>query len=742
MPQVPNDRVQTVTPNGPATPYIRVDAGPEAFGAAEAVADQKLGQAIQGAGDVTADAAVRFQKVVNETTVDDAYATKFSPAFREKYQQFYSLQGKDALDKLPTYVREMEDLAKTTTEGLTNSAQRHQFQQTARRRVQMELDSMSRYAEQQNKVWMAQTSDAFLKNQLDQAADFYNDEVKFGAALGAGIGEIDKYAAQTGQSGDVARDRASKFISAAYVSRVQRMLNDDPFGARDLYRANVNSVDQAARAPLEHQIKSATMPIEARNLADAAMSGRPTADVERLVPAAIEPLVQAVVQKESAGRADAESPKGAKGLMQLMPDTARGVAKRLGIEFNEEKLKTDPEYNRQLGTAYLKEMLGRYGGNQSLALAAYNAGPARVDKWLAKIGNPNLGQISNEEFVAKIPFAETKDYVSKINAKVPQRDGTMPTALDIRAHLGAWIATGEKLSFQMHPDDPVFRDMVSTRIQSYVGQVATAQDAVQRQARSTIMTTLFGDGESKVTSLEQLLSTPAAKQAWSTMDGMQQTAVLGKIEANANKAKRTLTEESAGEYYRLKGLALSNPEDFVNTDLTKHLKSMPDTLWHELVQEQTRMSTREARDAQKALNQQHALAVARPALLAAGVYDPRAKAGSTKAATYDQFVGRYVQQLDQFIANNKRRPNDKELGEITNSLLTVGAQSGSGWLFGMGPDSKTRAFQVEPGQFYVPVPKAEKAKITDEWTRMRGHPPTDAQVQQVYTISQMKKGAK
>lgn len=105
-------------------------------------------------------------------------------------------------------------------------------------------------------------------------------------------------------------------------------------------------------------------------------------------------LVGAVIGAESAGNKSAVSPKGAQGLMQLMPETGREVAKRIGLDnFNPD----NPEHNILVGTAYLGEQLKKYKGDVSLALAAYNAGPGAVDKHK---GIP--------------PFAETQAYVPKI----------------------------------------------------------------------------------------------------------------------------------------------------------------------------------------------------------------------------------------------------------------------------------------------------------------------------------------
>src|SRR5690554_2006466 len=125
-------------------------------------------------------------------------------------------------------------------------------------------------------------------------------------------------------------------------------------------------------------------------------------------------LVDSVIRHESAGRVDAVSPKGALGLMQLMPDTARDMAAELGVPFNQTRLTTDGGYNKQLGSAYLNKLLERYDGDEALAVSAYNAGPSRVDEWLQRHGDPRRGEISRTNWVERIPFAETRDYATKI----------------------------------------------------------------------------------------------------------------------------------------------------------------------------------------------------------------------------------------------------------------------------------------------------------------------------------------
>lgn len=117
-----------------------------------------------------------------------------------------------------------------------------------------------------------------------------------------------------------------------------------------------------------------------------------------------------VIRQESSFDAEARSPAGAMGLMQLMPATAAEVARVSGGAVGE---LTDAAVNVRLGTAYLGAQLDRFRALPP-ALAAYNAGPTRARDWLAGIGDPAVGAIDPIDWVELIPFDETRNYVQRI----------------------------------------------------------------------------------------------------------------------------------------------------------------------------------------------------------------------------------------------------------------------------------------------------------------------------------------
>jgi soluble lytic murein transglycosylase len=125
-------------------------------------------------------------------------------------------------------------------------------------------------------------------------------------------------------------------------------------------------------------------------------------------------MVHAIARQESEFDINRTSHAGASGLMQLMPGTAREQAGKLGMSYLSANLTTDPAYNIRLGDAYFARMMDYYGGSYPLAVAADNAGPGNVNKWLRANGDPRAGSVDWLRWIEQIPIFETKNYVQRV----------------------------------------------------------------------------------------------------------------------------------------------------------------------------------------------------------------------------------------------------------------------------------------------------------------------------------------
>ena len=134
---------------------------------------------------------------------------------------------------------------------------------------------------------------------------------------------------------------------------------------------------------------------------------------------AIEPaLTQGITRQESNFDTEAISSANARGLMQLLPATAQQVARRLNTPHQLPWLQANPAHNLRLGSAYLDQMISRFGGTWPFAIAAYNAGPGRVDEWLQTYGDPRQGRPAMLDWMEQIPFGETRNYVQRVMENV------------------------------------------------------------------------------------------------------------------------------------------------------------------------------------------------------------------------------------------------------------------------------------------------------------------------------------
>jgi soluble lytic murein transglycosylase len=138
--------------------------------------------------------------------------------------------------------------------------------------------------------------------------------------------------------------------------------------------------------------------------------------VEVPAEAGVDPaLVLGIVRQESSFDTTTVSPAGAEGLMQLLPTTATLVAQQIGLGRRRlPSLVGDPAANLRLGSAYLRGLLEQFDGGTPLAVAAYNAGPSRVEQWLAQNGDPRQGGVEMLDWIELIPFGETRNYVQRV----------------------------------------------------------------------------------------------------------------------------------------------------------------------------------------------------------------------------------------------------------------------------------------------------------------------------------------
>jgi soluble lytic murein transglycosylase len=125
-------------------------------------------------------------------------------------------------------------------------------------------------------------------------------------------------------------------------------------------------------------------------------------------------VIYSVARTESSFDQRDKSAANAVGLMQVTPEAARDTAKRFGVTYDWDRMVSDPVYNTQMGAAELSALLKEYGGCHIMTFAGYNAGRGRVRDWVKQYGDPRDPNVDAVDWVERIPFAETRNYVQRV----------------------------------------------------------------------------------------------------------------------------------------------------------------------------------------------------------------------------------------------------------------------------------------------------------------------------------------
>jgi soluble lytic murein transglycosylase len=145
------------------------------------------------------------------------------------------------------------------------------------------------------------------------------------------------------------------------------------------------------------------------------------------------PFTLAITRQESSFDPRARSGADARGMMQFLPATAAGVARRLGMSYSADRL-WDPDYNMTLGSYHLGELMGNFGGSMLMTTVGYNAGPGRAPQWVSRCGDPRTGTDAAINYIECAPFTETRNYMMRVMEnmsvyKARLNGGTAPLTL-------------------------------------------------------------------------------------------------------------------------------------------------------------------------------------------------------------------------------------------------------------------------------------------------------------------------
>ena len=311
--------------------------------------------------------------------------------------------------------------------GLSNGAKRR-VRQRFNDRLYQTMARASQHAVKEQQAWTVSSASSAAELALQDAISSAGDRGQFRAHLSKAFEQIDRMAPIQGWSPEEVQLRKKQATTSAHKAVLWNLTALNPAAAISYLSENESEMDSAVVAQMRPKLQQEASRYDGRMWAQQAMAGGVLSGTTTQVA---ETLRDAVIWKESRGKPNAESPVGASGLMQIMPGTARQIAGEMGMSDLDgmsdaqvkQWLKNNPEHNKRMGTYYLDQQLQRYGNIPELALAAYNAGPGAVDGWIERFGDPRTGEISASEFVEKIPYKETREYVPSVLGRLGKTSG-------------------------------------------------------------------------------------------------------------------------------------------------------------------------------------------------------------------------------------------------------------------------------------------------------------------------------
>ena len=226
---------------------------------------------------------------------------------------------------------------------------------------------------------------------------------------------------------EITKDYRDYFFKKEIVKLIYLLdeLNEDKYAKhilRHLANDNIDSGSEALAAELATNIERFDFAIQVAKIAsyekrfhnkyNYPIISTPNYINGRKIPETA--FILSIIRQESEFDLSANSHAGAKGLMQLMPYTAKLVSKQAKLPYSKSRLTTDPEYNINLGSHYIAGLILEYDGAYPFAIAAYNAGPKRVRYWKKINKNPQKNQISYVDWIELIKFKETRNYVQRV----------------------------------------------------------------------------------------------------------------------------------------------------------------------------------------------------------------------------------------------------------------------------------------------------------------------------------------
>ncbi|MGL4315344.1 MAG: transglycosylase SLT domain-containing protein [Pseudomonas sp.] len=568
----------------------------------------------------------------------------------------YSRKGKNALDITNQTIPQFDQQAEQIGNTLTNERQRARWQQIVANQRQSLDAELNRYEFGERQVYFDQADAASLETSQNGALAYYQDPQQIAYYQNKATAVIVSQGQRKGLPPEAIELQVKKNNSAMATGVIGRMAQDDPMKAQQYYASVADYMTPEDQLRISETLGSSIRKQWGSQIGAAIYKdGTLSTDA----------LPTLIIQAESSGQVDAIGPPdkdgvSALGLMQVRPGTAKEMAAELNIPYDEKRLTVDGNYNVALGTAYLNKMLGRYNGNSALAVAAYNAGPGSVDKWVKEYGDPRTGEISTADWVAKIPFEETRNYTGKI---VSQLAPVEPASV----RYSNAVTEANKIQ------DPELRKSVLDR----VDDLKKADDIEMKANYDLAADAVMRGGYESVDARLLELMPPDDKLK------------LQKLDTDLRKGVEPVTDTEKFEQF-LKMPTRQLAELSLNRDIRPYLSNS------DFDKVTTAWKAARRGDASTQAAQAAEFSALKSVMNLAGIQFGTSKDAQSEQniQARSQFENSYNRLRDAFVKKNGADPTPAEAQKIAEQLLVEVRMSGTGWF----APTKIPAWKVKPDE--------------------------------------------
>jgi hypothetical protein len=621
----------------------------------------------------------------------------------------YTRKGRDAIDITNQTLPVFDKQAEMISSKLTNQRQKDQFANIVNHQRGGLNQELNRYEYTQRNEFYDQADQTNIATSIEGAVKYAEDPAQVAYYQSKGNMVIGMMGQRKGLPAETIQAQQQEFNSTVSYNVIQKMVATDPMQAQQIYAKSADSMTA------EDQIKAQKL---LGTSVRQQMAGKIAADIWQDGAVGASGLPALIIQAESGGQQNVVSPKGAVGSMQLMPETAEEIAKEMGVPFSKERLATDAQYNIALGTGYLNKMLAQFGGNQTLAVAAYNAGPGMVEDWVngtnktgknpskQHLPDPRKNPADAAAFIQAIPFDETRNYTAGIMQKAAP---TVPASQKY----------ADGLAKANTIEDPALRKFVQDDLDDRKKASEAQINALYDQAAKVVMS----DGFSKI---------PAQ-----LMNNLPADEVMKLQRMDEHRRKGT---EPATDYAKFQGFLTMPIEQLAEKNLEKDVRPYLSNADFNTV----RGAWQDAQNGGQTVQQVAAgkEKVIETTMAMAGIVTGKSKDANTPSnlTKQQQFRSALQERQDSFKAKEGREPNVMETEDLANQLLLKVKLTGGGTLFGdssakelwsVRPEELSSAYLDKSSISLDKIPPSDRREIINV-LRARGQQASEANIIAAY----------